>query len=112
MAGENPEDQPTGGADEFLSKTKWQRFQILFMGPLMNLILAVVLTAVVLMQGARSRRTEDQPVVIGKVEAGSPAEQVGHPSPAIAIVKVAARTCRLGALRDGDRHARQSRRAR
>jgi len=77
MAGENPEDQPTGGADEFLSKTKWQRFQILFMGPLMNLILAVVLTAVVLMQGAQIPSYEDQPVVIGKVEAGSPAEKSG-----------------------------------
>ena len=63
MAGENPEDQPTGRDDEFLSKSKWQRFQILFMGPLMNLILAVVLTAVVLMQGAEIPSYEDQPVV-------------------------------------------------
>ena len=29
MAGENPEDQPQGAPDEFLSKSKWQRFQIL-----------------------------------------------------------------------------------
>ena len=28
--------------DEFLSKTKWQRFQVLIMGPVMNLVLAVV----------------------------------------------------------------------
>ena len=28
-------------ADEFLSKTKWQRFQVLVMGPVMNLALAV-----------------------------------------------------------------------
>ena len=33
MAGETPEDQRTGHPDEFLSKTKWQRFQILFAGP-------------------------------------------------------------------------------
>src|SRR5881396_601250 len=26
MAGESPEDQPTGRDDEFLSKSKWQRF--------------------------------------------------------------------------------------
>jgi regulator of sigma E protease len=77
MAGENPEDQRTGGSDEFLSKTKWQRFQILFMGPLMNLLLAVVLMAIVLMQGAQVPSYEDKPVVIGKVEAGSAGERAG-----------------------------------
>ena len=41
MAGENPEDPRSGQPDEFLSKSKWQRFQILIMGPAMNLILAV-----------------------------------------------------------------------
>ena len=52
MAGENPEDTRTGAADEFLSKSKWQRFQVLVMGPTMNLALAVIVTAVVLMKGA------------------------------------------------------------
>ena len=52
MAGENPEDARTGASDEFLSKTKWQRFQVLVMGPVMNLVLAVVVMAVVLYQGA------------------------------------------------------------
>ena len=37
MAGENPEDTRTGAPDEFLSKGKWQRFQVLVMGPVMNL---------------------------------------------------------------------------
>ena len=40
MAGDNPDDVPTGRNDEFLAKTKWQRFQVLIMGPAMNLILA------------------------------------------------------------------------
>ena len=52
MAGENPDDPRSGRDDEFLSKSKWERFQILIMGPLMNLILAVVVTAGVLMNGA------------------------------------------------------------
>src|SRR5919201_5690833 len=52
MAGENPDDPRTGRPDEFLSKTKWERFQILIMGPVMNIILAVVVMAVVLAQGA------------------------------------------------------------
>jgi regulator of sigma E protease len=77
MAGENPEDQRTGSSDEFLSKSKWQRFQILIMGPLMNLGLAVVLMAIVLMQGAQVPSYQDKPVVIGKVEAGSAGERAG-----------------------------------
>ena len=77
MAGENPEDQRTGASDEFLSKTKWQRFQILIMGPVMNLALAVVLMAVVLMQGADIPSYQDQPVVVGVVEPGSAAESAG-----------------------------------
>jgi len=40
MAGENPDDVRSGSSDEFLSKTKWQRFQVLIMGPAMNLLLA------------------------------------------------------------------------
>jgi regulator of sigma E protease len=75
MAGENPDDPRTGQNDEFLSKTKWQRFQILIMGPVMNLLLAVILMAVVLMQGAELPAYLDEPVIVGKVEAGSPAER-------------------------------------
>src|SRR5437660_12646346 len=51
MAGENPEEARTGKPDEFLSKSKWQRFQVLIMGPTMNILLAVVLLALVLYQG-------------------------------------------------------------
>ena len=78
MAGENPEDverDEQGNAivrtDEFLSKTKWERFQVLIMGPIMNLLLAVILTAVVLHQGVEKASYEDQPVVVGVVTAGS-----------------------------------------
>src|SRR5436190_12899718 len=73
MAGENPEDERSGKDDEFLSKTKWERFQVLIMGPTMNLVLAVVLTAAVLYQGADVPVFEDQPPVIGVVSANSPA---------------------------------------
>jgi regulator of sigma E protease len=77
MAGENPEDQPTGRDDEFLAKTKWQRFQILIAGPAMNILLAVVLLAVVLMQGADMLAYLDRPAVVGAVQPGSPAERAG-----------------------------------
>src|SRR5688572_31950035 len=65
MAGENPEDARTGASDEFLSKSKWQRFQVLIMGPVMNLALALVVMAFVLYQGAQVAAFEDHPVVIG-----------------------------------------------
>ena len=87
MAGENPEDTPTGASDEFLAKSKWQRFQILIAGPLMNLALAVVLLALVLMQGADVLAYLDQPATIGMVQAGSPAEKAGL-QPKDVIVKV------------------------
>jgi regulator of sigma E protease len=73
MAGETTEDEIAGQPDEFLSKTRWERFQVLIMGPVMNLLLAFVLTAVVLYQGAEVGSYEDQPVVVGSVAAGSPA---------------------------------------
>src|SRR5260370_23217239 len=56
MAGENPEDARTGRSDEFLSKTTWQRFQGLIMGPVLNILLALVLTPLVLYQGAAQAR--------------------------------------------------------
>ena len=68
MAGENPEDQRTGAEDEFLSKSKWQRFQVLVMGPVMNLALAVIVMAFVLAQGAEVPVFQDQPPVVGLVQ--------------------------------------------
>jgi regulator of sigma E protease len=74
MAGENPEDQRTGSSDEFLSKSKWQRFQVLVMGPVMNVVLAVVVMTVVLYQGAQEPLFGQAPVVIGTFAEDS----VGH----------------------------------
>jgi regulator of sigma E protease len=65
MAGENPEEPRTGAADEFMSKTKWQRFQVLIMGPVMNLLLAFIVMAVVLYQGAPIPAFDELPPVVG-----------------------------------------------
>ncbi|HEY2905217.1 MAG TPA: RIP metalloprotease RseP [Vicinamibacterales bacterium] len=75
MAGESAEEERTGRSDEFLSKSKWQRFQVLVMGPVMNIVLALVLTAIVLYRGAEVPAYEDQPVVVGSVTEGSPASK-------------------------------------
>ena len=77
MAGENPDDPRTGRPDEFLSKTKWQRFLVLVMGPTMNLVLAVVVTAGVLMRGAEVPAFQSKPPVVGQVLPASPAEKAG-----------------------------------
>jgi regulator of sigma E protease len=77
MAGENPEDQRTGASDEFLSKSKWQRFQVLVMGPVMNVVLALVVMTVVLYQGAQVPLFDQQPVVIGTFSDNSPAKAAG-----------------------------------
>ena len=77
MAGENPDDVRSGADDEFLSKTKWERFQVLIMGPTMNIILAFVVMAVVLYQGAAVPAYEEQPPIVGYVMEASPAEQSG-----------------------------------
>ncbi len=77
MAGETVEDNRTGAPDEFLSKTKWQRFQVLVMGPVMNLALAVLVMAGVLYQGARFPASDDFPVVIGTFEPNSVAQAAG-----------------------------------
>jgi regulator of sigma E protease len=87
MAGETPDDPRNGQPDEFLSKTKWQRFQVLIMGPVMNILLAVVLMWVVLMQGDREPSFLRRPVKIGAVAVGSPAERGGvRPGDVIATV--------------------------
>jgi regulator of sigma E protease len=66
MAGENP-DESRGRPDEFLSKTKAQRFLVYIMGPVMNLLLAVVVMAGVFYQGAETPAYEQQAPVIGTV---------------------------------------------
>ena len=65
MAGEKPNDARTGASDEFLSKSKWQRFQVLIMGPVMNLVLAVVVMAAVLYHGTPAPAFMQQPALIG-----------------------------------------------
>jgi regulator of sigma E protease len=77
MAGENPEDVPTGQSDEFMSKTRWQRFQVLIMGPAMNIILAFVLTAIVFYRGAEVPAYIHEAPRVGSIIPGTPAEKSG-----------------------------------
>ena len=51
MAGDSPEENVPGNPDEFLSKPKWQRFLILVAGPAMNVLIAIVFIAAIVMVG-------------------------------------------------------------
>ncbi len=88
MAGESLEDVRSGNADEFLSKTKWQRFQVLIMGPIMNILLAFIITGFLFYRGIEVPTFESQPPVIAVVSEGSPAER-GDIRPGDRIVSVA-----------------------
>ncbi len=77
MAGETVEDERSGASDEFLSKTKWQRFQVLIAGPAMNLLLAVGLMTFVNWSGATEPAFEQRTPVVGRVLPGSAAEKAG-----------------------------------
>lgn len=77
MAGESLDDPGSGRPDEYLSKTRWQRFQILLAGASMNFLLAIVVMSGVLWQGAAIPLYEDQPPVVGEVAPDSPAAGAG-----------------------------------
>jgi regulator of sigma E protease len=73
MAGENPDEEPTGAPDEFHSKTVWQRAKIAAAGSLTNIVLAFLLMPLVFMVGTYA----EGPAKVGFVETGSPAEKAG-----------------------------------
>jgi regulator of sigma E protease len=75
MAGDVPEDDREGAPDEFLSRPKWQRFLILVAGPAVNIVIAIVFLAALLMGGREVLR--DSNAVIGSVAEGKPAQAAG-----------------------------------
>jgi len=77
MSGENPMDERTGDAAEFLSHPRWQRFIIAIAGPAMNIILAIGLLTGVYMVRYEHPVYLDQPAVIGWVLENSPAAKAG-----------------------------------
>jgi len=63
--------------DDFMAKTRWERFLVLVMGSIMNIILAIVLVAILNMVGVPVPEYQDQAPVIGWIDPGSPAEKSG-----------------------------------
>jgi regulator of sigma E protease len=69
-----PEERQENDPDEFLSRPKWQRLAILFAGPFMNLVIAIVFLAAINMIGTE---TLIERPILGEVVAGKPAAQAG-----------------------------------
>ena len=73
MDGENPDEEVTGAADEFQSKTVWQRTKIAAAGSLTNIAVAFLLMPLVYMIGTYA----EGPAKVGFVEKDSPAMHAG-----------------------------------
>jgi regulator of sigma E protease len=77
MAGDDPSAKRQGDPGEFLAKPRWQRFVIVVMGPVMNILLALVLLTCLYKFHYQKPAYEEQPARVGDVEADSPASQIG-----------------------------------
>jgi regulator of sigma E protease len=78
MAGEIPDEERKGDPDEFLSHPKWHRFLVALSGPLMNILLAIFITASFHMIGVMVPKysKEHMPPIVGPVTA-DPAKRAG-----------------------------------
>ena len=76
MAGENPDEEVTGSPDEFMSKSILQRSLVIFAGPFMNYLLAIVLLIGVYMFTGQPLFDHDH-VIVGTVTDDSPAAKAG-----------------------------------
>ena len=72
MAGEDPTEKMTGEKWEFLSRSVFDRFKIIFAGPFLNYVLAFVIFSVIFMFGSPTMTTE-----VGSLLKDYPAEAQG-----------------------------------
>lgn len=77
MAGENYDESFTGSGDEFLAHPKRHRFAVAVAGPLMNIVLAVLLSAAAYTLGVQVLAYRSGPAEIGAVADDSPAVAAG-----------------------------------
>jgi regulator of sigma E protease len=61
--------------DHFMAKKRWERFLVMAMGSVMNILLAVLIFTVINMVGVTVPTYQDEKPVIGYIEPGSPAEK-------------------------------------
>lgn len=81
------EEEGSGDPREFMSRPKWQKLLVLVMGPVMNVLVAVAVMTGVYVAGLQEPAFYSQPVVVGWVEPGSPADKSGiHKGDRIVII--------------------------
>jgi len=71
------EEVPTGDPTEFHAQSKWVRIQVYLAGPIMNILLALILTTAVLSQGADVPLYRSAAPVIGVVDAAGAGAKAG-----------------------------------
>lgn len=76
MAGENPDEEVTGDPREFMSKSIGQRAAVIFAGPFMNYVLAILISIGMVYFSGRYV-TDDTKVIIGSTTEGYPADLAG-----------------------------------
>jgi regulator of sigma E protease len=78
MAGDEADENRTGGPDEFLPRPRWQRFLVFVAGATFNIVLAILVMTVVFATWGRDEvvRPETFPTV-ADVAPASPAESAG-----------------------------------
>lgn len=69
-------DRPVA-PDDMMAKTRFERFLIMVMGSVMNIVLALVIVAFINGVGVSVPEYQDEKPVIGWIESGSPAERAG-----------------------------------
>ena len=72
MAGDEVSESLTGKSFEFLSRSIWDRFLVIFAGPLLNYVLAFLIFSIIFMFGSPTLTTE-----VGSLLKGYPAEKSG-----------------------------------
>jgi len=77
MAGEEDYDPQHAAPDQFMAKNRAQKIFTLVMGPLMNLVLALLLIVLVNMGGVDTDSYKLEKPVIGYIEKDSPAARAG-----------------------------------
>ena len=72
MSGDEPGEKITGKKFEFLSRSVWDRFMVIFAGPLLNYVLAFLIFSIIFMFGSPMLTTE-----VGSLLKDYPAEKSG-----------------------------------
>jgi len=77
MLGENPDEALRGTREEFLSRSKFERFLVLVMGASLNIVLAVALTAGIYTYGVPEPKFLSEPAVVGALDPNGAAAEAG-----------------------------------